>query len=217
MQPPAHLRHIRAIIYAGCGVVLLATPIACAFDTTNLPEILIGSRQLFGLWALALLLVAMVIGPLTAVFPRLPGKAHLILGRRAVGVSAFILGVAHALCYSLPTASRGLAELFAPGWVWTLGLSFGAFGLVCLALLTWTSTDRQLVRLGPRWKQWHAAVYWVLPLIFIHAKLLGTDFGAGLAPDVKAAPDYGAFLGLSAFAAAWLTLFILRKRGWRKA
>jgi sulfoxide reductase heme-binding subunit YedZ len=216
---PWHLRHIRPLLYAAFTLSAVGVAVVCAMDDPEKPWI--GARQLFGLWALGLLLASMLIGPLTAVFRPFPFRGHLVLGRRAIGIACFAFATLHALSYTVVLLSQGgvsyfISEAFAEGSLWVAGLVIGAVLLVTLGVLTATSFDHMLVKLGRRWKTIQNAVYLVLPLALIHAILLGADFGFHKARDVSGEPDVGAFLGMSAVAAVWITLFILRGRGVRK-
>ena len=132
------------------------------------------------------LLAAMLVGPLTATIPRLPMKAHLVLARRAIGVSSFVFAAAHVAAFIVPILRRNWREIYAPGTAWIIGLSLGLTTLVTMMLLALTSRDRMVVRLGGRrWKRLHQLTYAILPLVLIHALLLGSDFGLNRAPDVK--------------------------------
>jgi sulfoxide reductase heme-binding subunit YedZ len=215
---PWHLRHVRALLYAAFTLSGVGVAVVCAMDDPEKPWI--GARQLFGLWALGLLLASMLIGPLTSVFRPFPFRGHLVLGRRAIGIASFAFATLHALSYTVVLLSRGgvshfISEAFAEGSLWVAGLGIGAVLLVILGVLTATSFDHMLVKLGRRWKTIQNAVYIVLPLALIHAILLGADFGFHKARDISAEPDVGAFLGMSSVTGVWLTLFILRGRGVR--
>src|SRR5207247_374132 len=101
-----HLRGIRKLIYVGLVVTVIGIAVVCVSDAPNATQVWVGARQLYGLWALALLMVSMLAGPLSFVLPWLPIRAHLILGRRALGVSAFVLATLHMACYLGPTLYR---------------------------------------------------------------------------------------------------------------
>jgi DMSO/TMAO reductase YedYZ heme-binding membrane subunit len=170
-------------------------------------------REFYGLWALALLITAMAPGPLTFVLPWLPMKGHLMLARRAFGVSAFVLATLHACTYIGPTAYRNWRELYTPGSLWIAGLGLGLLLYIDMALLAFTSRDSAVRRLGPqRWKKWHRTVYLLLPLALIHATFLGVDFGLNKGPDVPGQPDAGSLIGMLLAAGTWFLLFYLRRR-----
>lgn len=211
--PPWHLRRVRGLLYAGLSLVALAIPLAERSDEPTPAAVWIGSRELFGLWALALLLAAMLIGPLTFAWPGIPLKAHLILGRRAVGISAFCFALCHSASYVVPVGLRDWHELLSPGVIWIAGLILGSTGLVVLGVLAFTSTDHLLIQIGgKRWKAWQEAVYWLLPVALVHAMSLGADFGLNRAPDVKGGADLGSLIGFSALFLTWLGLFVFRAR-----
>lgn len=216
---PWHLRHVRPLLYAAFILSAVGVGVVCAMDDPEKPWI--GARQLFGLWALGLLLASMLIGPLTAVFRPFPFRGHLVLGRRAIGIACFGFAALHALSYTGVLLSQGgiayfISEAFAEGSLWVAGLVIGAVLLLVLGVLTATSFDHMLVKLGRRWKTIQNAVYLVLPLGLIHAILLGADFGFHKARDVSSEPDVGAFLGMSVVTGVWLLFFILRNNGVKK-
>jgi DMSO/TMAO reductase YedYZ heme-binding membrane subunit len=210
-RPPWHLRHVRGLLSLALGIVFVAILLPCLEDTSG--NAFVVARESFALWALGLLLAAMIVGPLTYVVPGLPLKAHLVLGRRALGISAFGFASAHALSYVVPVGLRQFRELWSPGLPWLLGLAIGSVALGVLGLLALTSTDPQLIAIGgQRWKRWQESVYWLLPLLLLHAMLLGVDFGLSRAPDVREAPDSGSLVAMGSLSLAWLVLFALRGR-----
>lgn len=216
---PWHLRHVRALLYAASVLSAVGVVVACALDDPVKPWI--GARQLLGLWALGLLLASMLVGPLTAVFRPFPFRGHLVLGRRALGIACFLFAALHALSYTGVLLAQGgishfIAEALAEGTLWVVGLVLGALMLLALAVLTATSFDHMLVKLGRKWKTIQNAVYGILPLALLHAILLGADFGFHQAHDVSAEADTGALIFMSSLTAVWLVLFTLRHRGVRK-
>ncbi|HEY6333826.1 MAG TPA: ferric reductase-like transmembrane domain-containing protein [Blastocatellia bacterium] len=171
------------------------------------------ARELYGLWALALLLTAMVIGPLIFVLPWLPLRGELAIARRALGVAAFVFASCHVICYLVPTLLRNWHLLYTPGKLWIAGLLLGVPMLVLMGALAFTSSDASVHRLGGhRWKRLHRSVYILLPIAFVHGIFLGTDFGVNKGPDVTGEPDAGSLIGMLVFASAWLTLFLLRRK-----
>ena len=210
---PWHLRTARHIVYAALLPCVVGIVVASMADAGSATKALVSMRQLFGLWALGFLLAAMLVGPLTATIPKLPLKAHLVLARRAIGVSAFVFAAAHVAAYAVPILLRNWREFYAPGTAWVVGLLLGLSSLAGMATLALTSRDRMVVRLGgKRWKRLHRLTYAILPLVFVHALMLGSDFGLNRAPDVKVEPDFGALIGFSLMTLAWLALFLLRRR-----
>ena len=202
---PWHIRNIRGLIYVG----LFLTIAGIAYSSASWVD----ARELYGLWALGLLIAAMSPGPLNFVLPWLPIRAHLMRGRRALGVSAFILAVLHMGCYLGPVIYRNWHELYTPGKLWIAGLLLGLPVSTGMTVLAFTSRDRAVRELGAhRWKKWHRTVYWILAVALLHATFLGADFGVNKGPDVPGQPDAGSLVGMLIAAGAWLTFFILRKR-----
>lgn len=208
-----YFRHARSFVYFGCGLAAISVAALAYPDLEDMGRALVEARQLYGLWALALLLASMIIGPIVSVLPWLPLKAPLVYARRAVGVSALMMAVLHVACYVTALLRRSWHELYSPGVRWVLGLLLGLTALALMAMLALTSNDAAVRRMGGRrWKRLHRAIYALLGIVLIHALLNGADFGLSRAPDVTVSPDAGALLGFLAVAVAWLILFVLRRR-----
>lgn len=204
---------MRGLIYAALTLTIAGIGMASAWDVKDTTAAWVGARELYGLWALALLIAAMIPGPLAFVFPRVPLKGHLILARRALGVSAFVLATIHVTTYLAPVLYRNWHELFTSGRLWIAGLLLGVPLYADMALLAITSRDSQVRQLGPqRWKAWHRTVYLLLPLTLVHATFLGADFGFNKGRDVPGQPDAGCLVGMLIAAGVWFLLFYLRKR-----
>ncbi len=213
MPQPWVIRRMSPLVAVVTACVALAVGVTAANETTPAAA-WIAARQLYGLTAFGFLLGACIIGPLAAVFPRLPLKAVLLSARRAVGVGAFVFAVLHAACYLGPTLSQDWRRMFAPGTLWVAGLAGGALALLDLSLLAWTSRDQVVKAMGgERWKKLHRTVYVVTPVVFLHALLVGADFG--VTADPQAERDAGSLIVFSILAALWLILARLRSRGIR--
>jgi DMSO/TMAO reductase YedYZ heme-binding membrane subunit len=211
-----HVRRIRALIYGGLCVAAVGVAYSSFADAKEVEQGFVAARELYGLWALGLLVAAMMAGPLNYVLPWLPIRPHLMLGRRALGVSAFILATLHVLCYVGPTVYRNWRQLYTPGALWIAGLLLAVPLFSVMLLLTYTSRDRAVQEWGPRrWKKLHRSVYWLLPLALVHATFVGADFGVNKGPDVSGDPDSGSLFGMLAVSAGWLLFYILRRRGIR--
>ena len=113
-----HFRFARGLIYVGVLVAAVGIGISAKWGESDFGQVLVAARQLYGLWALALLLASMVLGPLTSVLPWLPFKASLMYGRRAVGVSALLFTVLHLIAYIGSVLRRNWRELNTPGVLW---------------------------------------------------------------------------------------------------
>jgi DMSO/TMAO reductase YedYZ heme-binding membrane subunit len=208
-------RHGTLLIGIGTTGTIVGIGLAAAAEPTPTAA-LVAAREMYGLTALGFLFASVLIGPLTAVFVRLPQalRGWLIARRRAVGVSAFALASCHVLCYLLPVLGRSWRELYKPGVLWCIGLGLGFLAASDLAVLAWTSRDNSVRALGgKRWKRLHRTVYLVVPVALLHALIVGSDFGFSHPPDVTAEPDAGSLVGFSVICASWLVLFWLRRRG----
>ena len=205
------IRNSTWLMVMAVAFTIAAIGIAATFEPT--PEAaFIAARQMYGLTALGVLLGACIIGPLTAVFPRMPLRRILMANRRSIGVSACIFVVPHIVCYLWPMFSLGWRELFNHGNLWVVGLSLGFLPFVNLSILAWTSRDASVKSLGGRrWKQLHRTVYAIVPVVLLHAVLVGADFG--FATQSKGEPDYGSLVIFSIFTSVWVMLFGLRYRG----
>jgi len=210
---PWHLRRIRKLIYIAAAVAIVGIAFASALSAPDATQAWVAARELYGLWAISLLLASMIPGPLNFVLPWFPLRAHLVLGRRALGVSSFVLAVCHVACYLGPTLFRDWRALYKPGILWVAGLSVGLAVFSGMTVLAVTSRRASIRSLGPRrWKALHRAVYFLLPGALLHATCLGPDFGINKGPDVTAEVDAGCLVTMLILALAWLTLFVLRKR-----
>jgi len=206
-------RNITLLIGIAVAGAMVGIGIASACEPTTAGAI-VAARQVYGLTALGVLLGACLIGPLTSVFPRLPLRGVLLAGRRAVGVSAFIIAIPHVVCYLGPVLLGNWRELYELGVLWVVGLVLGLLALVDLTMLAWTSRDAAVKAMsGKRWKRLHRTVYVAAPVLFLHALFVGTDFG--LATPAKGESDYGCLIAFAILTAAWLMLAWLRSRGTR--
>ncbi len=213
---PWHFRLARILIYAGAASAGVCVVVSCAWGETDAGRILVATRQLFGLWALGLLLASMLLGPLTSVLPWLPFKSSLMYGRRAVGVSALIFALLHVGTYLASVLRRDWRELYTPGVLWVAGLVLGLLAVLDMIALGVTSRDAAVKRMGGRrWKQLHRSIYALLVVVLIHAVFVGADFGVNHGPDVSAEADFGALIGFACVSAAWIALALSRRRGWR--
>ena len=211
-MPPWHMRHARPIVYAAGAAAMAAVAVVAWTDSADPGVRLVTARQLFGLWALGLVLASMLVGPLTAVLPWFPLRPTLMYARRAVGVTALYFALAHVGCYLWSLGRRDWRELYTPGWLWVAGLALGAVALADLIALGWTSRDAAVKRLGGRrWKRLHATLYVTLFVLLAHALLVGADFGLRRGPDVVAEADFGAGIAFAGLSVAWVTLFLLRR------
>lgn len=206
-------RNITLLIGIAVAGTIVGIGIMSAFEPTT-ADAFVAARQVYGLTALGVLLGACLIGPLASVFPRMPLKGVLLAGRRAMGVSAFVIAIPHVACYLGPVLLRNWRELYEPGLLWVVGLVLGLLAIVDLTMLAWTSRDAAVKAMGgKRWKRLHRTVYIATPVLFLHALFVGADFGIATPPKGEA--DYGSLIAFSILTAAWVALAWLRSRGIR--
>ncbi len=206
-----HLRHVRGIIYIVLTAVVVAVALVSSLEA-DARSAWIAARQLYGLWALSLLLASMLPGPIGFVLPWFPLRAHLLAGRRALGISSFVMAIGHVACYLGPAILQDWRTIYTPGPMWITGLSIGLLSFAVIAVLAITSSDSAVRVLGPtRWKKLHQMVYLLLPAVLVHATFVGTDFGVNKGPDVTAPVDAGCLVTMLSITLAWLVLGVLRK------
>jgi sulfoxide reductase heme-binding subunit YedZ len=116
-----------------------------------------------GDWALVFVLVALAVRPLS----RILRFNQLLDVRRMIGVGAFAYAAAHFTLYSgdLMFDWREIASEI----VHRVRLSLGFVALLGLTVLTATSTNGMVRRLGSkRWQRLHQAIYLIGLLVLIH-------------------------------------------------
>lgn len=127
-----------------------------------------------GLWAIRLLFLSLAITPLRQLF----GLPVLIQLRRMIGVAAFAYALAHFGLYAADQAfdwGQVALEIVRRTY-----LTIGFVGLLGLAALAATSTDKMMRRLGGRrWQNLHRLTYPLAVIATIHmfmqAKLTLTE------------------------------------------
>ncbi len=164
-----------------------------------------------GACAFAVLTLILLIGPLARLSPRfLP----LLYNRRHLGVTCFLLAVAHGalvvLWYHGFSDLNPFVSLLAsnPRYDSIQGFPFESLGVLALLILfvmAATSHDFWNNVLGPNmWKALHMLVYWAYALIVAHV-MLGAIQG-------EKSPLYAIVVGASAAFVAWLQVVA----GWRE-
>ncbi|MCI0389899.1 MAG: ferric reductase-like transmembrane domain-containing protein [Acidobacteria bacterium] len=152
----------------------------------------------FGTCALLLLHVVLIIGPICRLFPQfLP----LLYNRRHLGVTTFLIGLAHSVFAIIQFHGLGNLNPLVSVWVsntrYTSLANFpfqplGLVALIILFLMAVTSHDFWLANLtAPVWKSLHMLVYVAYGLIIVHVTLgvlqaetsvlLSGALGAGMA------------------------------------
>ncbi len=147
---------------------------------------LIRLGQIYALTAVAYIYVALMASPLTKTFTFLPYRGEYIKSRRAIGVAGFFFALLHAsiaFFYGL----GGFAGLQFLAGKYLLAVSLGFISLVILALLTMTSFDYMIDKMGfSKWKFLQRFIYLGGVFILIHALILGSDFQdlSGMIPQI---------------------------------
>lgn len=123
-----------------------------------------------------LMIVAIALGPLMALFGPRSGLVWLVRRRRHFGVAAFAYAVLHLVFYIIDMGNIDdmLAEILAPG-IWTGWLAFGL--MLPLAL---TSNEAAVRALKAGWKQLQRLVYPVAVLTLLHWIWVHNNVGPAL-------------------------------------
>lgn len=118
--------------------------------------------------AAKLLLISLWISPLRLLFPKASWVKLIMRHRRMIGVTCFVYGLGHVIIYAL--GSDGLAAILED--LTRPFILSGSVGFLILLVLTITSTNRAIKRLGgKKWKVLHRFVYLAAALIFLHMVL----------------------------------------------
>ena len=117
-----------------------------------------------GEWSARLLIVALMLTPLSMVFPRRRWAHWLVRHRRAFGVGAFAYAALHLFFYVLDmeTLRNILAEIGALG-IWTGWLAF-----FCFVPMALTSNDAAMRALRSGWKKVQRLAYPAALLTLVH-------------------------------------------------
>ncbi|MGB3236979.1 MAG: sulfite exporter TauE/SafE family protein [Geitlerinemataceae cyanobacterium] len=130
--------------------------------------------DLTGHASLLLLMLALVARPISRVW-----KAPLGY-RRAIGVGAFVLAVAHTAHMMEHTLNWQLGAIAFMVPVHRWGLWLGTTALVLMIPAALTSFDYWQQVLGKRWRQIHLLTVPAMILAAIHAMLIGSSYLGGL-------------------------------------
>lgn len=115
-----------------------------------------------GYWAIWILMVSLMVSPAKALL----GMPNLVVVRRMIGVAAAVYAGLHLVLYAadqnwrLLTVATEIAVRFY--------LTIGFVALLGLGVLTWTSSDTWVKRLGKDWKRLHRYVFGLAVLAAAH-------------------------------------------------
>lgn len=124
--------------------------------------------------SLLCLMLALIARPISRFWP------HLLRYRRALGVGAFVLALAHTGHMVVHTLNWNLDALSFMLPVHQVGVGAGVLALVLLIPAALTSFDRLQNYLGKRWRQIHLLGVPALLLTAIHSVLIGSHYLGGL-------------------------------------
>jgi len=150
------------------AVVLALLLLPAAWLAIRLSLHMMGARPInaaihsTGYWAVSWLVLSLMITPAKAVF-NLPS---IVVLRRMIGNAAWAYAALHLTLYCADENWRMLTVVSEI--VQRFYLTIGFVALVGLTVLTVTSTDKAVLRMGPRWKRLHRLVYGLTVLALIH-------------------------------------------------
>lgn len=127
--------------------------------------------------SLLLLVLALIARPLS------PWWDKLLVYRRAIGVGAFVLAVAHTAYMLNHSLSWNLSsvDFFIPQHRWGIGMGFIALVLMLPAAIT--SSDHLQKNLGKNWRRIHLLCIPALILATIHSLAIGSSYLGELVLD----------------------------------
>ncbi len=169
-------------LYIAIGIMLLTAQTWWWAGITygDSPE-LMASRlhEIFGWQSLALLAVALGIGPVYKLAPNLAGKRIMRDARRMLGIGAAWFATLHAgVAYII---SFQAVNPFNLSTTYKQAFLLGAVALLLLLALAFTSFNGAMKGLGIWWFRLHRAIYAVAGLAVWHAFIIGVHATSVLA------------------------------------
>jgi DMSO/TMAO reductase YedYZ heme-binding membrane subunit len=172
---PAWLQHwLQGIrLYLGLGIVLVTAEVVwwgrTIFGNSDLATVRI--QEVYAWISIILIAVTLLIGPATKIFAGLPGKQQIRESRRLIGIGSAWFALLHAgLAYLNDFQNSKLLELPRD---YQLALLLGVIGLVCLALLAFTSVNAIMKAWGIWWFRLHRLIYVSALAVLMHAFMVG--------------------------------------------
>ncbi len=169
------LKYIRYYILTGSCIAAALIYMVNVKNITPLTSAYAETGQAFALIAFGFLYLALLCTPLYAAMPTLPFRAIYIRARRALGVSAFLFAALHATIefFGLLGGFTGFGFLTGQ---YLAAVLLGLTALTILFIMTLTSTDYAVRKLGKLWKKIHRFVYLAGMVIIVHVLFIGSDF-----------------------------------------
>jgi len=191
-------------LYIGVATVLVAADVwwwaQVSFGGGTIA--VVRAEEVYAWLALAILVAALVIGPLLKIEPNLPGKPLLRDARRLLGVSAAVFATLHVgISY---VALFHAANPFSLASVYQKAFGLGVVALVVLLAMAFTSFDRAFMGMGIWWFRLHRLVYVALLLAVMHAFMVGSH--ASSAPALL-------FIGWVAVLLLGMHITVVARRG----
>ena len=124
-----------------------------------------------GEWSARLMIVAMLLSPIVAIFGQRPWLNWLVRRRRALGVAAFAYAVLHLIFYIIDMGN--LPDMLAE--FWALGIWTGWAAMLLFVPLALTSNDASMRALRAGWKRLQRLVYPTAVLVLVHWIFIDND------------------------------------------
>ncbi len=176
------LKYVRYMIFTTTVLLAVVVNQITISQFTDLNTAYIELGQTYALIAVALIYFALLVTPIYFVFPTLPFKPVLIKARRALGVSAFLFASLHVYLEFFKNFG-GFSNLKYLTGIYVYAFLFGAIALFILTIMTATSFNYAVKKLGRYWKTIHRFIYLAGFLIVFHVFIIGSDFSSISDPE----------------------------------
>lgn len=196
--------------YIACGALLITLETIwwahAAYGGSTLYPTRI--EEVYAWLAVGLLTVAVSIGPVYKLFPKLPAKRILEDGRRWIGISAAWFSLLHVLIAYF-TLFKGSNPLQLPK-AYQESFLVGIIALLILLAMALTSFDKAFKSMGIWWFRLHRLVYVAIVLTLLHAFLIGVH-----ATDLPVLIIISSLVGLLILAYVWIAFVRKRPSRWQ--
>jgi DMSO/TMAO reductase YedYZ heme-binding membrane subunit len=193
-------------LYIGLGVALVTLEVWWWASASYSGSLLFATRmeEVFAWLALAMICMAVSIGPVYSIWPRLYGKRIMSDARRLIGVGGAWFASLHILIAYISLFK--VANPLSLPVNYQRSFLLGSVGAVVLLAMAFTSFDRAFKGMGIWWFRLHRFVYLALVVILLHAFIIGVH-----------ATDLPVLIGLTVVAVSLLAMhsyiaFIRSKR-----
>ncbi|HEX8227348.1 MAG TPA: ferric reductase-like transmembrane domain-containing protein [Candidatus Saccharimonadales bacterium] len=180
-------------LYLSIGIVLLTLEVLwwgiAVYGATDLATIRI--QEAYAWLSVALLVLALLIGPITKVFPKLPGMPMIRESRRIIGIGAAWFAVLHALLSYFKQFNAD--SIFGLPAIYQQSFALGILAIIALLALTFTSANAIMRAMGVWWFRLHRLIYVAILASLMHAFMIGAH-----------ATSLPVLVALAALAAIWI-------------